>query len=95
MYIESMNQITKQKVYVTMTDSFMSGWGLADGKTNKLVIVCDSFEEAEIVKKNAQNRSEMKYVNIVYSKPRYNKRFCLTQFKTKEDMPRWFEEGAF
>ena len=31
-----------KKLYVTMTDKFMSGWGLADNKINKLVFE-DSF----------------------------------------------------
>ena len=34
-------------VYVTMTDKFMSGWGMAKGKTNKLVIECENSMQAE------------------------------------------------
>ena len=30
-----------RKYYVTMTDKFMSGWGEAAGKVNKLVIECE------------------------------------------------------
>lgn len=57
--------------YVTMTDTFMSGWGKAEGKKNKLVFECDTLKEAEIVKDNAENRDEMKYVNINDEKPNY------------------------
>jgi len=32
--------------YVTMTDKFMSGWGQAHGKINKMVVECDTYEEA-------------------------------------------------
>jgi hypothetical protein len=46
--------------YVTMTDKFMSGWGEAQGKNNKLVISCDTYEEAQIVEENARRRKEMK-----------------------------------
>ena len=50
--------------YVTMTDNFMSGWGLARNKTNKLVIECDDMNQAMLIEKNAKLRSEMRYVNI-------------------------------
>ena len=59
--------------WVTMTDKFMSGWGLAENKINKLVIECENYAMAQIVENNAENRSEMKYINIVTKKPYYNK----------------------
>ena len=59
------------KFYVTMTDKFMSGWGLATNKTNQLIIVCDTWQQAETIERNAKKRSEMKYVNICANKPRY------------------------
>jgi len=34
-------------LYVTMTDKFMSGWGMAEGKTNKLVLECKNLHEAK------------------------------------------------
>jgi len=30
--------------YVTMTDSFMGGWGTAEGKINKLVFECKDLK---------------------------------------------------
>jgi hypothetical protein len=60
-----------KKIYVTMTDKFMSGWGNAKNKTNKFIIECDNWEQAEIIQRNAQKRSEMKYINICINKPRY------------------------
>lgn len=65
--------MTTSKIYVTMTDKFMSGWGMAANKTNKLIIVCDNWQQAEIIERNAQKRSEMKYINICMKKPRYGK----------------------
>ena len=59
-------------IYVTMTDRFLSGWGLANGRISKFVVICDSFEQAETVKKNAMLREDMKNVNICVNKPRYN-----------------------
>jgi hypothetical protein len=78
-----------------MTDSFLSGWGMAEGKTNKLIFVCDSYEQAEIVAQNAESRSDMKYVNININKPRYNSNRYLTQLKTIEEYPSWYQAGYF
>ena len=83
------------KIYVTMTDSFLSGWGMAKGKINKLVFECDSYEEAEIVADNARNRGDQKYINISYKKPYYNKNKYFVQFKTKEEYPNWYKENYF
>lgn len=87
--------MTTEKHYVTMTDKFMSGWGHAEGKLNKLIFVCDSLEQAEIVQENAQNRDEMKNINIVKKRPSYPKGTHYTQLKTINDMPRWYEKGFF
>jgi hypothetical protein len=63
--------MSTSKFWVTMTDKFMSGWGKAANKTNKLVIECDTYQQAEIIERNARKRSEMKFVNICSNKPRY------------------------
>ena len=82
------------KYYVTMTDRFMSGWGKADGKTNKLVISCHTWEEAETVARNASRRHEMKYVNITSHRPSYNPdRFCVSWHGRNEgDYESWFDD---
>jgi hypothetical protein len=85
----------KNKIYVTMTDKFMSGWGLAEGKINKLVFECDNIQEARIVTENAENRSDQKHVNIRYTRPSYSCSRYYTQYKTKQDYPSWYEEGYF
>lgn len=82
-------------IYVTMTDKFMSGWGEARDKINKLVFECKDMTEAMIVEQNAQNRSDQKYINIRSTKPYYNNDRCYVQFKTKEDYPSWYKEGYF
>ena len=84
-----------KKVYVTMTDSFMSGWGKAEGKINKLIFECENRQEAEIVKENAENRGDQKYINISYNKPYYNPKKYLAQTKTKADYPEWYKQGYF
>jgi hypothetical protein len=59
------------KFYVTMTDKYLSGWGVSEGKTNKLIIECETIEQAEQIERAARRRSEMRYVNIRTTKPRY------------------------
>ena len=60
------------KYYVTMTDKFMSGWGMAENKVNKLVIECDTFDQARRISWAARDRNEMKYINICSKYPYYN-----------------------
>jgi len=71
--------------WVTMTDKFMSGWGGAANKTNKLIIACYTYQQAETIERNANKRSEMKYVNICSNKPRYGNN-VKESWKTWEDM---------
>ena len=79
-----------KKYYVTMTDKFMSGWGHANGKINKLVIECDSWEEARIVAENAEDRAEMKYISMTDTKPYYNKARYHTSYHAKPEYKTWF-----
>ena len=69
----------KPKYWVSMTDKFMSGWGKATGKTNKLVIACDTYEQAEAIERNARKRDEMRYVNICTAKPRYGSHVLVSE----------------
>ncbi|HAE43009.1 MAG TPA: hypothetical protein DCG34_08860 [Clostridiales bacterium] len=78
-----------------MTDKVLSGWGLAKDKINKLIFECETFEEAKIVAENAENRSDMKNINIASKKPYYSKTRHYVQIKTKEDYPSWYEAGYF
>ena len=57
-----------KKLYVCMTDKFMSGWGRAESKINKYVIKCDNWEQAEQIEAAAHKRPEMKYINININK---------------------------
>jgi hypothetical protein len=82
---------TRYKCFVVMTDPFLSEWGKADGKQNKLVFLCNSYEEAEVVTKNAERRDDMNRITTHNSVPYYNKKNYYVQFKAKEDYPEWFE----
>ena len=74
--------------YVCMTDKFMSGW---ENKVNKLVIECDTLDEAEIVERNAKRRGEMRYVNIRFTRPYYNSSYKVSRHD-KTDYAGWFTD---
>lgn len=59
-----------EPIYVRMEDEFMSGWGMAEGKTNVLVIECDTLEQAQQIEKAGKRRPEMKGVRIVTTEPK-------------------------
>lgn len=48
--------------YVLATDNFMSGWGEARGKTNVLIVPCDTEDDADEVQRRLRGRSEMSNV---------------------------------
>jgi hypothetical protein len=77
---------------------------------NRLIIECESIEEAETVKENAQNRSDQKDIFIHDERPEYyvegadldgyvftddHGNSMYVQVKDKDDMPRWFEPNGF
>lgn len=97
MTMESLTPPTKKyHCYVTATDKFMSGWGHAKNKTNKLVFCCNSRQQAFTVKDNLEARDEMKYINICFSKPRYSSRNYLVQwFVPNGEYKEFYEEGYF
>ena len=74
--------------YVTMTDKFLSGWGYAQGRTNKLIIECNTIDQAEQIERTARQRSEMRYVNICTHRPRYGAH-VVESWKTYADMTGW------
>lgn len=76
-----------QKYYVTMTDKLLSGWGEAEGKTSKYILVCDTLEQARKAVERAKTRSEMKYINICFKKPNYPIDRYHSSFKNIEDAP--------
>lgn len=81
--------------YVTMTDKFTSGWGMAEGKINKLIFECETRQEAHIVADNAERRGDQKYINITVNKPYYTPSRYLAQYKNKEEYSKWYEPNAF
>lgn len=74
-----------RKIYVRMTDKWMSGWGACENKRNVLVIACDNWRQAEAIRRAAFDRSEMQRVAIVGTMPR-ERAGVLYSVKTFDDM---------
>lgn len=73
--------ITDNMYFVTMTDRFLSGWGRAEGKTAKRVVICNSYRQAQIIAdgiRNCRNQNGMRYVNICSELPRYGARYVVS-----------------
>ena len=71
-----------KKFYVTMLDTFMSGWGMAKDKENIMIVECDSLEDAELIAENAAKRSEMKNIDIWTEMPEYDDALYVLSVKT-------------
>lgn len=72
-------------LYVTMTDTFFSGWGKAEGKINKHIVVCDTLDQAYGIYKAATERPEMRHCNYTDKKPRYSSgRYIVTESHVSE-----------
>ena len=79
-------------MYVTMTDTFLSGWGKAANKTAKYVIECEDRHQALTIMKNAFKRSEMKRISKATKKPKYNaKTHQVTERKFSDLGGMWIE----
>lgn len=76
----------KTVFYVTATNKFLSGWGTAEGKINKLVVTCENMAQAEEVQAALRDRGDMKYINIRTSKPAYSPaRYVISSYVYDED----------
>ena len=77
--------------FVTMTDKFMSGWGLAEGKINKMIVQCDTLAQADRIQRNAKRRGEMRRVNICVNKPRYGNHVFISWKKFADLSGPWLD----
>jgi len=87
--------MTKYPFYVTMTDTFFSGWGHAQGKQNKLIFGCETMDEANIVVANATYRTDQIYIYIRTTKPSFSSHRYYVQWKDKTVYPSWYEMDYF
>lgn len=64
-------QIRAAKLFVTMTDRFLSGWGGAKGMEAKLIVACDDEKDAKQIVKAAKKRGDMEDIKVVKNFPNY------------------------
>ncbi len=82
--------------YVTMTDKFFTKhYKKTEGRINKLVFECETYEEAEIVADNAKCRTDMAYININSKAPCYSITRYHVDWKNKCTYPTWYKQDAF
>lgn len=72
---------------------YVCGWGMAEGKTSKMVVACDTLRDAEVIERTAKTRPEMKFVNICTRKPYYNKEAYITSYKNFSDLGNIWKEA--
>lgn len=85
------SDIPEAPYYVVAIDTFMSGWGEARDRTNKVVLPCESRRVAEKVLEYARSRSEMRQAKIISRKPRFTEHIAWSLL-TRETAKAWFED---
>ena len=84
--------------FIVATDSFMSGWGGAEGGRSLYAVEVESEEEAYTVLANAKSRGDMKrarFVKTLDSVKRNLRRGDHLSITDKHSASRWFEPGGF
>lgn len=82
------------KKYVIVKDTYLSGWGLAEGKDNILIFKCKDIIQANNVLENCNNRSDFKVIGIFCTPPnKYaNSEKYFVEYKSKKEMPIIYRE---
>jgi hypothetical protein len=93
--ITSATEIPEAPYYVTCTDKFMSGWGRAEGRINRLILPCESHGEARIVEANARGRGDQKNVRTCTTKPRLRSSGYLYQVMDRNNTKPWYTQGTW
>jgi hypothetical protein len=75
-----------------MIDSFLSGWGMSEGKKAIFVYECATREEAEAVKRYAKSRGDQKGIEIHDKMPVFDSNLFHVEHKDKENNPRWYRD---
>lgn len=82
--IEKRSEIPDAPAYVLSNDTFTSGWGWAEGKTNTCIWPCQSTGEAFYVAAMVSARSDMARVRVVFNKPRLRSHIVYSLFNREE-----------
>ena len=92
-HVTSQSEIPKAPFYVTLTDTFMSGWGEAKNLTNRLVFPCEDMDEAIGVSEYAKSRTDTADVRIRRTKPRIHDSHYV-QVMDPDDSVAWYRRGG-
>ena len=78
-----------RKIFVWFTDKYLSGWGGAEGRTHKQVIICEDWRTADKIHDNLKydKRHGARYVNIGRKLPNLGK--YSVSYRLAEDCPAW------
>ncbi len=100
-HIRHPSEAPQAYLYVIMRDSFLSGWGEADGKDCIYVYPCDSHWDAQIVEANAKMRDDQDRISIERATffsdmPRdlFPDNWHV-MVASAQDSPKWYERDAF
>ena len=81
------------EAYISMTDP-ATGGQISDGRISKLVLTCETSEDADAVINNAETLG-MKRISVAYKRPRYPTKTHVTAYHTKADYPKWYIKNSF
>lgn len=82
------------ELFVVCKDTWLSGWGHAEGKNSLIVLPCRNQSEANVVIRNAQNRTDMDEIKIYTELPEFKWR-DLVHVADRDDYQRWYVVGGF
>ena len=86
--ITSAKQIPDAKFYVLTNDRFFSDW-FGNGKTNTIILPCDSMEQVITIMKHAKSRKDQYNVRCVFNKPRIREGRIYSLY-SMESAPTWY-----
>lgn len=89
--ITERKQIPDTPYYVLSTDTFMSGWGMSDGRDNIIILPCANRKEAEYMRlRIKRTRTDQKRVRVIACKPRLDLRLHTYSLFTPENAEAWY-----
>ena len=81
-------EVSENQWCVTATDKMLSGWGRAEGKTHKQIVICENHQQAERIAGNMRAKSFV-YVNARVGLPYYSPSRFTTSYHHANDCPIW------
>lgn len=82
-------EVKKTDYVVTATDKVLSGWGRAEGKIHKQVVICSDYEQCKRVTRNLRLQG-FTYINWRGAQiPRYSSSRYSVSYHHADDCPLW------